>query len=169
MHLPPLKGFYSFKRCYKKHTLSFCSYLYRRHHNFVEIKIEQNVNPRRGYFHIRRSGEGEGRLGPHIKFGGKIWGKVQPNSPNKRKNLGSSVTIIRHKSLGKIPILGSYLKFRGQNLGYLSPIFLEANFGAEPADLLIWKYRLGCKQTLKYSLNEYAAPLTECLLFLAIS
>ena len=30
----------------------------------------------------------------------------------------------------KIPILGSYLKFRGKNLGYLSFIFLEAKFGA---------------------------------------
>ena len=30
----------------------------------------------------------------------------------------------------KIPMLGSSLKFRGQNLGYLSPIFLEAKFGA---------------------------------------
>ena len=28
-----------------------------------------------------------GGLGPHIKFGGKIWGKVQPSSQNKRKNL----------------------------------------------------------------------------------
>ena len=78
-----------------------------------------------GYFHIRRSGEGK----PHIKFGGKIWGKIQPSSPNKRKNVGSSVTT-RHKSWGKFPILGPYLKFRGQNLGYFSPIFLEAKFGA---------------------------------------
>ena len=88
-------------------------------------------------------------LGPHIKFGGKIWGKVRPSSPNKRKNLGSSVTTT-HTSWEKVPILGSYLKFRGQNLGYLSPIFLEAkfgaptriseaNFGAKPPDLLIWK------------------------------
>ena len=30
----------------------------------------------------------------------------------------------------KIPMLGSSLKFRGQNLGYLSPIVLEAKFGA---------------------------------------
>ena len=36
-----------------------------------------------------------GGLGPHIKFGGKIWGKVQPNLPNKKKNLGSSVTTRR--------------------------------------------------------------------------
>ena len=70
-----------------------------------------------------------GGLGPHIKFGGKIWGKVQPSSPNKRKNLGSSVTT-RRKSWEKVPILGSYLKFRGQDLGYLSPIFLEPKFGA---------------------------------------
>ena len=32
---------------------------------------------------------GGGGLGPHIKFGGKIWGKVRPSSQNKRKNLGS--------------------------------------------------------------------------------
>ena len=94
-----------------------------------------------------------GGLGPHIKFGGKIWAKVRSSSPSKRKNLGSSVTT-RRKSWGKVPFLGSYLKFRGQNLGYLSLIFSEAkfgaptriseaNFGAKPLDLLIWKYPLG--------------------------
>ena len=31
------------------------------------------------------SKEVEGAVGPHIKFGGKIWGKVWPSSPNKRK------------------------------------------------------------------------------------
>ena len=71
-----------------------------------------------GYFQVRRSGG----LGPHIRFGGKIWGKVRPSSQNKRKNLGSSVTK-RPNSWEKVPILGSYLKFRGQNLGYLSFIF----------------------------------------------
>ena len=50
----------------------------------------------------------------------------------------------------KNPILGSYLKFRGQNLGYLSLIFFEAKFGAPTRiseanfDRLIWKYPLGC-------------------------
>ena len=77
------------------------------------------------YFHIRRSGG----LGPHVKFGGKIWGKIRPSSPNKWKSLGSSVTT-RRKSWEKIPILGSNLKFRGQNLGYLLHIFVEAKFGA---------------------------------------
>ena len=72
---------------------------------------------------------GRGGLGLHIKFGGKIWGKVRPSSPNKRKNLGRSVTT-RRKIWEKILILGSYLKFRGQTLGYLSLIFLEAKFGA---------------------------------------
>ena len=105
--------------------------------------------PPGGYFQIRRLGG----LGPHIKFGGKIWGKVWPSSQNRRKNLGSSVTK-RRKSWEKVPILGSYLKFRGQNLGYLSFMFLEskfgaptriseAKFGAKPPDLLIWKYPLG--------------------------
>ena len=92
-------------------------------------------------------------LRPHIRFGGKIWGNVRPSSQNKRKNLGSSVTK-RRKSWEKVPILGSYLKFRGQNLGYLSFIFLEAKFGAptriseakfgaKPPDFLIWKYPPG--------------------------
>ena len=97
---------------------------------------------------------GGGGLGPHIKFGGKIWGKVRPSSQNKRKNLGSSVTT-RRKSWEKVPILGSYLKFREQNLGYLSFIVLEAKFGAPtriseakfganpPPNLLTWKYPPG--------------------------
>ena len=56
-----------------------------------------------GYFHIRRSGG----LGPGIEFGGKIWGKVQSSSPNKRKNLGSSVTT-RRKNWERITILGTF-------------------------------------------------------------
>ena len=55
---------------------------------------------------------GGGGLGPHIKLGGKLWGKVRPSSPNKRENFGSSVTTSR-RSWEKVPILGSYLKFRG--------------------------------------------------------
>ena len=78
------------------------------------------------------SGGRGGGLGPDIKFRGKIWGKVQPSSPNKRKNLGGSVTT-RRKSWERITIfghLGLYLKYKGQNVGYLSPVFLEAKFGA---------------------------------------
>ena len=91
----------------------------------------------RGYFHIRRSGgqggrgRGEGGLGPGIEFRGKIWGKVQSSSPNNRKNLG--VLLLQDAKIGKESQfwghLGLYLKFKGQNLGYLSPIFLEAKFG----------------------------------------
>ena len=87
--------------------------------------------------------------GLEAKFGVR----VRPSSQNKRKNLGTSVTK-RRNSWEKVPILGSYLKFRGQNLGYLSFIFLEAKFGAptriseakfgaKPPDLLIWEYPLG--------------------------
>ena len=61
--------------------------------------------------------------------------------------MGSSVTK-RCKSWEKVPILGSYLKFRGKNLGYLSFILLEAKsgaptrisgakYGAKPPNLLI--------------------------------
>ena len=40
------------------------------------------------------------------------------------------VLLLQAQKLGEIPIMGSNLKFRGQNLEYLSPIFLEAKFGA---------------------------------------
>ena len=48
-----------------------------------------------------------GGLGPGIEFRGKIWGKVQSSSPNKRKNLGSSVTT-RRKNWERITILGAF-------------------------------------------------------------
>ena len=73
---------------------------------------------------------------------------------NSEKNLRSSVTT-RRKSWERIPVLGSYLKFKGQIVGYLSPIVLEAKLGPRhefqrqilglsppPPDLLIWKYPL---------------------------
>ena len=86
-------------------------------------KVLQGVLPNKEV-----GGEGGGAWTSH-----QVWrqnlGKVPPSSPNKRKNLGSSVTT-RRKSWEKVPILGSYLKFRGRNLEYLSLIFLEAKFGA---------------------------------------
>ena len=102
----------------------------------------------RGYFQIRRS---VGRGWTSHQVWRQNLGKVRPSSPNKRKNLGSYVTT-RRKSWEKVPILGSHLKFRGQNLGYLWLIFLEAKFGAPtriseatfgakpPPYLLTWKY-----------------------------
>ena len=102
---------------------SRCNFTFHVLFIFRLVRVfSQNLLPGGGYFQIRRSGG----LGPHIRFGGKIWGTT---SQNKRKNLGSSVTK-RRKSWEKVPILGSYLKFREQNLGYLSCIFLEAKFGA---------------------------------------
>ena len=50
---------------------------------------------------------GGGGHGPDIKFRGKIWGKVQRSSPNKRKVLGISVTR-RRKSWERITILGAF-------------------------------------------------------------
>ena len=76
-----------------------------------------------GYFHIRRW-EGGPWTWP------QVWKQdFGPRSPNKRKNLGSSGTT-RGKNWDRIQILGSYLKFKGQNLGYLSPILLEAKIRA---------------------------------------
>ena len=64
-------------------------------------------------------------LGPHIKFGGKIWGKIWPRSPNKRKNFHHKV-----QKLGKSHNFGVISEIQLANLGYLSFIFLEAKFGA---------------------------------------
>ena len=72
-----------------------------------------------------------GGRGPGIEFRGKIWGKVQSSSPNKWKNLGSSVTTGR-KNWERITILGAFAvisEIQRAKFGYLSPIFLEAKFG----------------------------------------
>ena len=62
--------------------------------------------------------------------------KFGARSPNKKKNLGGCGTT-RGKNWDRIlgkrsttPIFGSYLKFKAQNLGYMSPMFLEAKFEA---------------------------------------
>ena len=52
-------------------------------------------------------GGGGGGLGPGIEFRCKIWGKVPSSSPNKRKNLGFSVTTRRQNWEG-ITILGAF-------------------------------------------------------------
>ena len=111
--------------------------------------MKDTAIPRGRYFHISRSGG----LGPDIKFRGKIWGKVQSSSPNIRKIW--EVLLPQDVKVGEASQfwghLGLYLKFKWQNLGYLSPTFLEAkfgaptriseaNFGAKPPDLLILKY-----------------------------
>ena len=56
------------------------------------------------------------RSGQVHKIRGKIWEVLSPKDAKVEKRY--------------LPILGSYLKFRGQKLAYLSFIFLEAKFGA---------------------------------------
>ena len=105
-----------------------------------------------GYFHIRRSGGGG--LGPGIEFRGKIWARFSQLHQIRGKIWG--VLLIQDAKIGKesqfCGHLGLYLKFKEQNLGYPSPILLEAKFGAppnfrgkiwgKPPDLLIRKYPL---------------------------
>ena len=52
------------------------------------------------------------------KIRGKIWEVLLPQDAK----VGEESQFWGH--------LGLYLKFKGHNLGYLSPIFLEAKFGA---------------------------------------
>ena len=72
---------------------------------------------------------GGGGLGPGIKFRGKIWGKFQSSSPNKRKNLGSYVTT-RCKNWERITILGAF--------GVISEI-QRAKFGVSVTYIFVGK------------------------------
>ena len=67
-----------------------------------------------------------GGLGPQIKFGGKICDKVRPSSPNKRKNLRSSV-ITRRKSWGKTPNFGVISEIQRAKFG----VFVTYIFGGK--------------------------------------
>ena len=90
---------------------------------FVLYVYSVRIYSQGGYFQIRRSGG----LGPHIRFGGKIWGKVRPSSQNKRKNLGSSVTK-RHKSWEKVPTnFGVISEIQRAKVG----VFVIYNFGGK--------------------------------------
>ena len=99
----------------KYHALVMTTFAFRRAEPICSGYGRQGHRPQGGYFQIRRSGSLDLTSSLEAKFGAKY--------------LGSSVST-RHKSWEKVPILGSYLKFRGQNLGYLSLISLEAKFGA---------------------------------------
>ena len=123
--------------------------------------MKDTAIPRGRYFHSRRWG-GEGGLdltsSLEAKFGarfsqvhqirGKIWEVLLPQDVK----VGEESQFWGH--------LGLYLKFKWQNLGYLSAIFSEekfgaptriseANFEAKSPDLLIWKYPLSSYFRLK--------------------
>ena len=104
-------------------------------------------------------GGGGGGLGPDIKIRGKIWGKVQPSSPNKRKDLRSSVTT-RRKSWERITILGAFEVISEIQRAKFGVFFTytfggkiwgsdTANFGAKPPDLQMWKYPPGLQMSVK--------------------
>ena len=87
-----------------------------------------------GYFQIKRSGGG---LGPHIKFGGKIWGKVRPSSKFgkfcyfKTQKLGESPNfgVISEIQRAKFGVFVTYI-FGGKI--WAPTRISEANFGAKP-------------------------------------
>ena len=81
--------------------------------------------PGGGYLHIRRSGALDLTSSFDSKFGARS-GQVHQIRGKIREILLPQDTKVGKKIL----ILGSNLKFRGQNLEYLSLIFLEAKFGA---------------------------------------
>ena len=88
---------------------------------YLSFQMRHELNPGGVLLH-----EEVGGLGPHIKFGGKIWGKAQPNSPNKRKSLGSSVTT-RRKSWEKNPNFGVMFEIQRTKFG----VFVTYIFGGK--------------------------------------
>ena len=79
-------------------------------------------------------------LGPHIEFGGKIWGKVCPSSPNKRKNLKSSVTRKTQK-LRKSPQYGVISKIQ------------RATFGVFVTLIYLWRQNLRLQQEFQRQIS----------------
>ena len=96
-----------------------------------------------------------GWLGPHIKFRGKIWGKVRPSSPNKRKIW--EVLLPQDAKVGKSPDFGVISEIQRVKFGaFVTYIFGGKIWGSnknfrgkfwaiKPPDLLIWKYPLVIK------------------------
>ena len=111
LHLDLFQSLHSFPSLH----VQFCLYVFKGKYCPQFWKTVSLIWDPRGEGTFILGGRG---LGPHIKFGDKIWGKVPPSSPNKRKNVGSSVTT-RRKSWEKIPILRSNLKFRRVFVTYI--------------------------------------------------
>ena len=101
---------------------------------------------------------GGGGLGPVVKFRGKIWGKVQPSSPNKiwevlllqDANVGKESQFWGHLGVGiseiqraKFGVFVTYIS--GGKVQGLLHEFQWQILGPNPPDLLIWKYPLGIK------------------------
>ena len=85
-------------------------------------KYVTKVNTLQGeYFQIRR----RGGLGPHIKFGGKIWGKVRPSSQNKRKSW--EVLSPKDAKVGKSPNFGVISEIQRAKFG----VFVIYIFGGK--------------------------------------
>ena len=135
---------------------NFASKMSRGRHDFYYVLG--------GYVHIRRSGGLDLTSSLETRFGarfsqvhqirGKIWEVLLPQDAK----VGKESQFWGH--------LGLYLKFKRQNLGYLSPIFWRQNLGLRhefqrqilgpsSSNLLIWKYPPGyyvpnCSKFLKY-------------------
>ena len=64
-------------------------------------------------------------LGPHIKFGGKIWGKVWPSSPNKKETW--EVLLPQDVEVGKNPNFGVISEIQKAKFG----VFVTYIFGGK--------------------------------------
>ena len=69
------------------------------------------------------------KFGQHHQIMGKIW-EVLVLQKTKIGTESREYNAHENSQRSTTRILGSYLKFKGQNLEYLSRIFLEAKFGA---------------------------------------
>ena len=98
---------------------------------------------------------GRGGLEPVIKFRGKIWGKVQPSSPDKiwevlllqdakvgkESQFWGAFGGISEIQRAKFGVVVTYI-FGGKVQGVLHEFHCQI-LGPNPSDLLIWKYSPG--------------------------
>ena len=96
-------------------------------HSYHPERIAPKLDtcPIGGYFQIRRSGG----LGPHIKFGGKLWCKVWPSSPNggyfQIRRSGGSLDLTSSLEANFGVRSGQVHQIRGKTWEVLSPQDVE--------------------------------------------
>ena len=68
-------------------------------------------------------------LGPHIKFGGKLWGKARSGQVHKKGKRTWEVLLPQDAKVGKNPNFGVISEIQRAKFGVFVTFILEAKFG----------------------------------------
>ena len=112
--------------CVKHLETYFTNYLNIFPRNFLIISVQFKAVPRsQGVLPNNEVGRRGGGLGSHIRFGGKIWSKVRPSSPTKRKIW--EVLSLQDAKVGKSPNFGVISEIQRAKFG----VFVIYIFGGK--------------------------------------